>query len=220
MAENPKAAAERRRATEPLATITLTLVGLMFALLLLGVVASILGHGSVGGFGDAQVCATNSRTVVSNGHPPSLAHSVRPGAYLSLSSPVQVCADHPGAGQRVLYTLTQLPSALVWVVALLLLWRLMRVAARRGPLAIEVAAAMRFLGWFVLIGSVAAILLQGLANQLLLDTMVVHESDVAGIVGALLHGLPIPVLVGAGLLTFARIIRIGAALDEEIKGTI
>jgi hypothetical protein len=218
MAENPKA--ERRRATEPLATITLTLVGLMAALLLLGVVASILGSGSVGGFGNAQVCATNSRTVVSNGRPPFLAHSVRPGAYLSLNSPVQVCASHPSLGQRVLYTLTQAPAVLVWVAALLLLWRLMRVAARRGPLTLEVAAAMRFLGWFVLIGSVTAILLQGLANQLLLDTMVVHQSDVAGIVDALLHDLPIPLLVGAGLLTFARVIRIGAALDEEMKGTI
>jgi hypothetical protein len=203
-----------------LATTTLTLVGLLAGLLLLGVVAAILGHGSVGGFGDAQVCATNSRTVVSAGSPPLLSHGVRPGAYLSLNSPVQVCADHPGLGQRVLYTLTQLPSVLVWVVALLLLWRLMRVAARRGPLAVEVAGAMRFLGWFVLIGSVTAILLQGLANQFLLDTLVVHQNDVAGIIDALLHNLPIPLLVGAGLLTFARIIRIGAALDEEIKGTI
>lgn len=218
MAGNPKA--ERRRATEPLATMTLTLVGLLAALLLLGVVATILGHGSVGGFGDAQVCATNSRTVVSSGSPPFLAHTVRPGAYLNLNSPVQVCADRPGVSQRVLDTLTQLPSTLVWVIALLLLWRLMRVAGRRGPLALEVAAAMRFLGWFVLIGSVTAILLQGLANQLLLNTMAAHESDLVGIIDALLHGLPIPLLVGAGLLTFARIIRLGAALDEEIKGTI
>jgi len=32
--------------------------------------------------------------------------------------------------------------------------------------------------------------------------------------------LPVAALAGAALLTFARIIRVGAAMDEEIKGTV
>jgi hypothetical protein len=32
--------------------------------------------------------------------------------------------------------------------------------------------------------------------------------------------LPIPVLTGAALLTFARILKAGAAMDAEIQGTI
>jgi hypothetical protein len=30
----------------------------------------------------------------------------------------------------------------------------------------------------------------------------------------------VPALTGAALLTFARIIRLGAAMDDEIKGTV
>jgi hypothetical protein len=32
--------------------------------------------------------------------------------------------------------------------------------------------------------------------------------------------LPVAALTGAALLTFARIIRVGAAMDDEIKGTV
>jgi hypothetical protein len=32
--------------------------------------------------------------------------------------------------------------------------------------------------------------------------------------------LPVPMLAGAALLTFARIIRLGADMDDEIKGTV
>jgi hypothetical protein len=36
-----------------------------------------------------------------------------------------------------------------------------------------------------------------------------------------IHGvLPVPLLVGVALLTFARIIRLGAAMDDEIKATV
>lgn len=211
---------ENRRATEPLASTTAAFGGLLIGLFGLVTVTTIWGSGSFGGFGDAQVCATSGQTLVSGASPPFLAHSLRPGGYLSLNSPLQVCASHPGLWQRTLYTLTSLPSALIWVGVLLLLWRLIRVAARRGPLALEVAGTMRFLGWFILAGSLAAITLQGVANQLLMHTLLAGHTDLGDIVNALIAGLPVPLLVGAGLLTFARIIRLGAALDEEIKGTI
>ena len=32
--------------------------------------------------------------------------------------------------------------------------------------------------------------------------------------------LPVPVLAGAALLTFARIIRVGADMDDELKATV
>lgn len=211
---------ENRRATEPLATTAAVFSGLLMGLIAVVTVASIWGSGSFGGFGDAQVCATSRQTVTSEPSPAFLAHSVRPGAYLSLNSAVQACAAHPGLWQRILYTLTSLPSALLWVGVLLLLWRLIRIAARRGPLALEVAGSMRLLGWFVLAGSLIVIVGQGVANQLLLNTMLAAGSDLGAIVNSLIAGWPVPLLVGAGLLTFARITRLGAALDEEIKGTI
>ena len=32
--------------------------------------------------------------------------------------------------------------------------------------------------------------------------------------------LPVPALAGTALLTFARIIRLGADMDDELKGTV
>jgi len=32
--------------------------------------------------------------------------------------------------------------------------------------------------------------------------------------------LPVPLIAGAALLTFARIIRLGAAMDEEIQAAV
>jgi hypothetical protein len=211
---------ENRRATEPLATTAAAFGGLLIGLFLLVTVTTIWGSGSFGGFGDAQVCATDSSTSVSAASPAFLVHRVRPGAYLNLNSPVQACAAHPGLWQRVLYTLTSVPTALIWVGVLLLLWRLIRIAARRGPLALEVAGSMRFLGWFILAGSLVAITAQGVANQILLSTMMTGRADLGAIVDSLIAGLPVPLLVGAGLLTFARITRLGAALDEEVRGTV
>jgi hypothetical protein len=209
---------ENRKATEPLATATLAYGLLMAGLLMVVVISTIWGSGSIGGFGHGTVCATNPQVMVSgDGHAPFAA---RPGSYLSLDAPLQACALHPGATQRILYTLTGLPAMLLWVGLLLLLWRLIKIATRRGPLAFEVAAAMRFLGWFILAGYLVAGVIQMAANDALLNTMVAHQDNTGAGVHALISGLPVPLLVGTGLLTFARITRIGAALDEDLKGTV
>jgi hypothetical protein len=57
-------------------------------------------------------------------------------------------------------------------------------------------------------------------NQLLSSTLVSHPA-LPGMIWAPIRGLlPVPALTGAALLTFARIIRLGAAMDDEIKGTV
>jgi hypothetical protein len=40
------------------------------------------------------------------------------------------------------------------------------------------------------------------------------------VLGALKALLPVPVIAGAALLSFARVIQAGAVLDEEIKATV
>jgi predicted aminopeptidase len=78
---------------------------------------------------------------------------------------------------------------------------------------------MRALGWFILVGSVAAVALQGFAVDALLNSMLRDQNDFADSIP--LHGsLFVPVLSTAVLLTFARFIRAGVAMDEEIKGTV
>ena len=60
-----------------------------------------------------------------------------------------------------------------------------------------------------------------LALHWLLATMVKTAIPFPDLVYPAVRGLvPVPLLTGAALLTFARIIRAGAAMDEEIKGTV
>jgi DNA-binding Xre family transcriptional regulator len=88
-----------------------------------------------------------------------------------MNGTLQACALHPGIGQRVLYTLMSLPSSLVWVAVLLLRWRVIRAARQTGPFTVQVAVAMRRLGWLIIAGTAAATVVQGFALDQLLNTM-------------------------------------------------
>jgi hypothetical protein len=112
------------------------------------------------------------------------------------------------------------PSALVWAAVLVLLWLLVRTARRSGPFTQLVATRMRWLGWVVLLGALAAAAAQGAATDALLNTMLRARTEWGDALFDVPQVLPVPVLVWAALLTFARIIRLGTAMDEDIQGTV
>src|SRR5262249_50971017 len=149
----------------------------------------------------------------------AFAASARRGCDVSVLGNLQACANHPDFGQRVLYSLTALPAVVFWCGVLLLLWRIIVIARRSGPFTPRVAAAMRRLGWFVIIGSAVAAIVHLLATDLLLTSMAHVPDNYSNLIIVPVH-LPIPVLTGAALLTFARIIGAASAMDEEIKATI
>jgi hypothetical protein len=64
--------------------------------------------------------------------------------------------------------------------------------------------------------------IQQLATLLLLNTMLVHGVGmlVDTISAAVWALFPERILIGGALLTFARIMRLGAAMDDEIKATV
>lgn len=210
-----------RRLTEPLATATMVFGLLLAASLAVAVVATIFGSGSIGGFGHADVCATNSRELIGGFPEQHLGIATRPGATLNLNAPIEACTSRPSIGQSILYTLTSLPSLLAWAGVLLLLWRLIAIAERSGPFTPQVAAALRLLGWFILGATTLATAIQGFATDELLNTLLVQHSSLGDTLSAPIHALlPTPALAAAGLLTFARIIRLGTAMDDEIRGTV
>jgi hypothetical protein len=86
----------------------------------------------------------------------------------------------------------------------------------------SVAAAMRLLGWFIIAGAVLAAAVVELATVTLLRTMVAPAPEGIGtvVVAAGRAVLVVPALAGGALLTFARIVRLGAAMDDEIKSTV
>jgi hypothetical protein len=114
------------------------------------------------------------------------------------------------------------PQVLLWGGILLLLWRLLVVARRDGPFTARVAGSMRVLGWYIIAGAVLAAAVEQLSMVLLLNSLVAPEPEGIGSVPvvALRALVPVPALAGAALLTFARIVRLGAAMDDELQGTV
>jgi hypothetical protein len=156
---------------------------------------------------------------------PAHGFAARPGASLSAGGNVTACALHPSLGQWVLYLLTKVPALVLWGLLLLLIWRLIAEAARRGPFTPRAAALVWLLGWTVLAGSYLASALAHLGADLLTSMLMTPATYGAGVVVDVLFGplkalVPVPVLAGAALLTFARITKIGVELDDEIKATV
>jgi len=213
---------QRSRLTEPLGSVTAIFGGVLLLVAAASAVFTVAGSGSFGGFGDATICATQPDTVYGGSEWTShLGIAARPGATVSINGTLQACALHPGFGQRVLYTLMSLPGALVWGSVLFLLWLVIRGARRTGPFTAQVAAAMRRLGWLIIAGSAVAAAVQGFALDQLLNTMLVAQDHFGDVISEPIHALlPVPVLAGAALLTFAHIIRLGTDMDAEIKTTV
>ena len=210
---------ESRKLTEPL---TAFLGGLMLVTLAAGVLLAVFAPGSLGAVGRGPVCVTQPGIqYADSGWMTPAGVAARSGASVSVDGTVQACALHSGIAQRALDALTTIPALLVWGVVLLLLWRLIRVMRRAGPFAPRVATAMRQLGWFIIAGSAAAALVRGVALTQLLSTLLLGPPSFPGVILEAGRGLfPVPVLTGAALLTFARIIRLGSTMDDEIKGTV
>jgi hypothetical protein len=153
--------------------------------------------------------------------------AARPDASITGNGTVQACALHPGAGQSSLYLLTRLPVVALWASILLLAWRLIRTAERTGPFTPQVSTVMWQLGWTVLAGTALAAALRRLGEDVLTGILMTPRVYSPGfiavdvLIGTPLKALfPVAALAGAGLLIFARIIRLGAAMDEEIRATV
>jgi hypothetical protein len=211
------------RLTQPMGAIA----GLYGTFLVLYVVlaAYSLYHGfGGGGTQPGSVCVT---TAFGSSGAAGPGQTARAGAAIRAVGHTQACALHPGLLQWVLFLLTKLPSLVLWGWVLLLVWRLIRQADRGGPFTAPAAATMRQLGWLIIAGSMVAAALGALGTDVLARMLMTPAPfDGRGIavdvlVAAPLKALlPVPLLAGATLLSFARIIRAGAVLDEEVKATV
>lgn len=210
-----------RKLTEPLRTVTYVFGGLVLVFAVLAAAAAIAGTGTIAGFGRGPVCVTQPNIGYSGDNwTAHLGIATQPGTSLSINGALQACSLHPSLYQRFLYSFTVLPSTLAWAAVLFLLWRLVRTASLKGPFTVPVAVVMNRLGWLIIVGSLAAASAQGAAMDALLNTLLRAQNDFGDAVPNFLSVLPVSLLAGAALLTFARIIRQGAAMDEEIQATV
>jgi hypothetical protein len=212
----------RPKLTEPLETVTAFFATFLLLTVALGTVLTLVGRGSFGGFGHTGICVTQPGTGYSGDDWTShLGITHRPGTTVTINGTLQACALHPGIGQRLLYTLMSLPGLLVWAAVLLLLWRVIRAARQTGPFTVQAAVAMRRLGWLIIAGTAVAAAVQGFATDQLLNTVLTPSNSYGDAITDPIRALlPVPVLAGAALLTFARIIQRGAEMDAEIKATV
>jgi hypothetical protein len=147
--------------------------------------------------------------------------NLRPQASAGTGGQVSLCANHPTFGQRALVTLTQAPAAVLYLAILLLLWQLVRTIRQDGPFAVLVARRLRFLAWFILVGSAVVVAGQSMAQSAFAATVVTDPVPAgANVTGALTDGLVLPVLLACGVLTLARVIRAGARMSDDLAGTV
>jgi hypothetical protein len=220
--------ATRRKITQPLnGTVWAIIRFIALGVILAGLLA-VIGNGSTGlfGFGLSSVCATvptSGLTQTSSTRPlPPLAHGMSASA-----STVDLCAQHPTFGQRMLVTLTQAPEYLLWLSLLVLLLLLVRAVRRHGPFDLGVTRRVRFLAWFSLAASIVVTAAQAAAaagftvtadpSKLMSGTALVVQDTVDAVLG--MNWIPLLLVVG-GLLTLARIIRIGAQMHDDLAGTV
>jgi DUF2975 family protein len=209
---------ERGDLTEPLESVTRFFGALMIIAVLVGVAFLVFGSGTYGGL-PGNVCVTQPGAQYSSSGWNTPFVTARSGHSVSVIGSLQVCADHASFGEQALGVVAALPATLFWGGVLFMLWRIMLTARRNGPFTRRVAVAVRRLGWFVIIGSTTAAVVHLIAVDTLLTAMATITNPFPNLIGVPLH-LPIPLLTGAALLTFARIVTAGAAMDAEIQATI
>jgi hypothetical protein len=205
------------RLTEPLESVTL-LVGVLLLSAVAGVAAVLVSSQTAL---SPSLCVHQPQAQYGSGDWTQTLVTARPGASVSIDGSLQACLGHPGAGQWVLHGLMLIPPVIVWTGSLFLLWRMMRMARVTGPFTPQVASAMRRLGWFILGGSVTASVIHAAALGGLLVQMVNLPGPFAFVIEGAVRGvLPFPLLAAAALLTLARITRLGAVMDDEIRATV
>lgn len=210
--------ARTRSPLEPAATYVHVFLWLSVTAVGLSIVGTIFGGGSVFGIGSRDACVEMANGTVPV---PQTENNIVMGArdgVRSGPSVVRMCMDNPTAVQRLLHTLTMLPTFLVVIGALLLAAWSIRVASREGIFTVHMAKRLRMLGWFVLAGELGATLLEALARGWLANTMLIEPKN-----WVMLSEWDLPALalfLGAVLISMARIMRISTEMREDLEGTV
>ncbi|MEU2586591.1 hypothetical protein ABZ612_27225 [Streptomyces avermitilis] len=210
MTENPKL-------LEPLSTVVSFVVRLLIGSLVIGFVLSLFNTGVHVGWGGASVCVTDDSTGGSSTGTDRL-FLPRAGAGVDLIP--RYCAGHPSSYQKLLDVLSALPSFILLISSLLLLNRLLRGAARDGVYTVQTASRLRLLGWWLLLGSLVVEFTKANAQAALLATLAKEAAFSAGAWLGTWESPYMAVFTALGLLTFARIVRAGVIMREDLEGTV
>jgi hypothetical protein len=130
-----------------------------------------------------------------------------------------LCTAHPAVRQALAFTVTLLPIDLLRLGAFYLAARLARTAARDGVYSAQAARLLLILGWWLLAGGLVATVTEAFARMNLLAQLVSWNVDWGQWPVAWSVDWPVA-WAGLGLITFARIMRIGAGMRADLEGTV
>jgi hypothetical protein len=130
-----------------------------------------------------------------------------------------LCTVHPTVGQALTFTATLLPNDLLAVGALYLVMRLTRTAADDGVYTPRAARLVLILGWWLLVGALAATAAEALADVALLGQLIAGPVDWGQWTAAWSVSWPV-FWFGLGLIIFARIMGVSAGMRADLEGTV
>jgi len=212
--------------TDPLRPIEVTtwaLGVLLLAGLLASAVFAVLGALGVaqGRVGITETCAGVGSSVV-----PSTAHNAEnrlvprmASGGTAVAESLLLCDPSPGTWQRVVYQVSAFATPITLGGFLLLVRVLVRRAGTGGLFSADVARLTRVLGWYVIVGAVAAALVSAVADAALVGH-VVPGFFTADVVGDCWETPWTALLAGIGVLTIARVMQRATAMRQDLDATI
>ena len=200
------------------------LSAVVVVLLAITIPIALIGSGSIAGIGDSEACAAARPGVVPYGERDVPGHGdpiFVPGLHADASvsvHEVEVCDQAPSAAVKVAESAGRGAELALFAGFLLLARRLIRSARRDGLFTAQVAARTRTLGWFLLLGPLAAAALHATADGIVLSSAI---HDVGWSTGLRTADVPLTlVVVGLGVLTVSRMMRRAVMLQDEADATI
>ncbi|HEY4460820.1 MAG TPA: DUF2975 domain-containing protein [Pseudonocardiaceae bacterium] len=174
---------------------------------------TVIGHANLFGLGQNSVCVDA----------PNLAYPMTPtlpGPGVSVNSDGATLCVHPAsATQHALAVVIGILGPALFLGALFLLYRVLREAEYGGVFGDRVAGRLRTLGIFLVAAPLVAMVLKGSATAYYVAS--VSRVEAGQPFGVTFWQWPLPTLLaGLGALTFARIMRVGARMREDLDGTV
>ncbi|RFU85901.1 DUF2975 domain-containing protein [Streptomyces triticagri] len=213
--------AKLRNPLEPLSTAVRIVVTVLCTVFVLMLLAAPFLNVSVFGIGSDSVCATDQASTI-GGNDRRIPEEFAPahGASIVLDANPRYCTKNPGAHQILLNTAGKFVPFAYLVGALLLTVRLIRGAERAGLYTAPTAGRLRVLGWWMVVGSLVSAVVESATESVLVATMS-HAGTVQAVSGFWTFDVPFTaVFAGLGVLSFARIMRIGVGMREDLVGTV
>lgn len=208
-------AAERRDPLQPLTTVVQVAFCLAFALFLISTARILVFSGGSFGWNGGSACLDLPEQL----QPQPTFTVYRWTSTHAMITGSRVCVDPASTRQAFYSTLANGVGFPFFLLAFGLTSHLLTVATRHGVHSEAVVRKLRHLGWTLLIGEAVVAVLRVVGSVHLYNQLVYGHSN-GTYWTPFWHVNWSVLLIGLCLLTFARIVREGVSMREDLDGTI